>query len=747
MIHIVASSRRARAHSSEPITTGSVGIPVKVSLSDDFDGLQSVVVFSAGAVSRDVAVLGQAITVPHECLTVANVPLAVGVYGALADGTVVIPTVWADAGMVVQGTVPSEAVPSDPTPSWPAQVQEWAEDAHDTAERLAQEVDGWKDDIETAVSGAESVDATATKSGDTATITITDRTGTSHVVELHDGATGEQGPQGPKGDTGEQGPKGDKGDTGATGPQGEQGPQGIQGPQGEVGPTGPTGPAGQDGTSPTARVERVDGGAQVTVTDASGTTTAILHDAKIAEGSVTTDMLADGAATDKKLAQTGGVLEKVGSIFETADVPVSVRSIAGATAYEGYNGFISSGNIGLNTATSGMDSYVVIATEDMDIWFDGITAGYMAVTYGSDYTRTYAGDGYYVVYCLNPTRLRSSDGNLPTAESKLHIAAGSAVCFTIRHGHSQTVYGFVTGAIVRESFADEVLSYAPQPESQKRMLVQKYVSSKRTDLYVYVPASDGYVLYDLRLIEDASINAHIWHMAQAIHVPDSLDINQSVALTTSGEWEIAIHLQGRDDFSGGSAHGDQMLVGDPIFMVDGVVTTFADLPSTPTECDEIILLQTSNMYDPADHETVIAIEACQHKWTCDGLEVRQSLLWQGDYTLTSSYLAMFPAAKAQTDHAYLDSDMTARAVADVYGEHENAQWACVYGASNGVRMEFWVDEYPNASGEVFLMTDNSGGAYNKCYFYAAKGSSSNPPQVTANTLWKSVSRYRIEVGA
>lgn len=573
-----------------------------------------------------------------------------------------------------------------------------AEDQRSENER--QRVAEWatmQQEVEAATEGAESVDATVTKSGSTATISVTDRDGTTRTATVSDGETG---------------------------------------------------PKGEDGVSPTASVQRVTGGAEVTVTDASGTTTAILHDAEIAEGSVTTDMLADGAATDKKLAQTGGVLEKVGSIFETADVPVSVRSIAGATAYEGYNGFITSGRgIGLNTATSGMDSYVVIATEDMDIWFDGITAGYMAVTYGSDYTRTYADDGYYVVYCLNPTRLRSSDGNLPTAESKLHIAAGSAVCFTIRQGHSQTVYGFVTGAIVRESFADEVLSYAPQPESQKRMLVQKYVSSKRTDLYVYVPASDGYVLYDLRLIEDASINAHIWHMAQAIHVPDSLDINQSVALTTSGEWEIAIHLQGRDDFSGGSAHGDQMLVGDPIFMVDGVVTTFADLPSTPTECDEIILLQTSNMYDPADHETVIAIEACQHKWTCDGLEVRQSLLWQGDYTLTSSYLAMFPAAKAQTDHAYLDSDMTARAVADVYGEHENAQWACVYGASNGVRMEFWVDEYPNASGEVFIMTDNSGGAYNKCYFYAAKGSSSNPPQVTANTLWKSVSRYRIEVGA
>jgi hypothetical protein len=36
----------------------------------------------------------------------------------------------------------------------------------------------------------------------------------------------------------------------------------------------------------------VEGGAQVTVTDASGTTTAMLHDAVIAKGSVTGDKLA-----------------------------------------------------------------------------------------------------------------------------------------------------------------------------------------------------------------------------------------------------------------------------------------------------------------------------------------------------------------------------------------------------------------------------------------------------------------------
>ena len=87
---------------------------------------------------------------------------------------------------------------------------------------------------------------------------------------------------------GKDGAKGDKGDTGPQGPVGPRGPQGeqgIQGPTGATGATGPQGPRGEkgntgakgaDGVSPTAAVTQTDDGAKFTVTDASGTTTAIV---------------------------------------------------------------------------------------------------------------------------------------------------------------------------------------------------------------------------------------------------------------------------------------------------------------------------------------------------------------------------------------------------------------------------------------------------------------------------------------
>lgn len=106
--------------------------------------------------------------------------------------------------------------------------------------------------------------ATVTQTETGATISITDRDGTTTatVTNGQDGAQGPQGPQGergeqgPKGDQGEQGIQGEKGETGERGPQGEQGEQGprgerglqgIKGDKGDTGPQGETGPRGPQG--------------------------------------------------------------------------------------------------------------------------------------------------------------------------------------------------------------------------------------------------------------------------------------------------------------------------------------------------------------------------------------------------------------------------------------------------------------------------------------------------------------------
>ena len=140
--------------------------------------------------------------------------------------------------------------------------------------------------------------ATVTQTSEGATISITDKNGTTtaNVAKGTKGDTGEQGPKGDKGDTGEQrpqgiqgeaGPKGDKGDTG---PAGAQGPKGDKGDTGEAGQTGPQGPKGDTGsTGPkgdtgAAGADGSDGvscthswnGTVLSVTSASGTSSADL---------------------------------------------------------------------------------------------------------------------------------------------------------------------------------------------------------------------------------------------------------------------------------------------------------------------------------------------------------------------------------------------------------------------------------------------------------------------------------------
>ena len=109
MITFTANVRSASARSDDAITTSSVGIPVNLVLADEFIGLAKTLVFRAGATTVDVVLVGDATeaVVPPDVLTTVGLWLGIGIYAADSDGNVVIPTVWASAGLIQQGTVPS----------------------------------------------------------------------------------------------------------------------------------------------------------------------------------------------------------------------------------------------------------------------------------------------------------------------------------------------------------------------------------------------------------------------------------------------------------------------------------------------------------------------------------------------------------------------------------------------------------------------------------------------------------------
>ena len=261
-IKLTVSGASAQAEVDGLLTSGMVGIPVAITYDSAWDGLTKVLVCRGGSVIRTILDVGDAATVPHECM-IANATLQIGVEGRNADGTLVIPTIWARCGLICSGAN-AEADPSaDPTlPVW-AQIQAMIgnlDDLETTAkENLVAAINevlsngGGEADpeaVQKIVDAylAENPPASGADGKDGVTPTIGDNgnwyLGDTDTGKPSRGDTGATGPQGPKGDTGATGPKGDTGDTG---PQGPAGPKGEQGIQGEQGPQGPSGPQGEQG--------------------------------------------------------------------------------------------------------------------------------------------------------------------------------------------------------------------------------------------------------------------------------------------------------------------------------------------------------------------------------------------------------------------------------------------------------------------------------------------------------------------
>ena len=106
-----------------PIPKGIVGATVSIEYTDSaWDGLQKTVVFRS-AVTKDVLAAGNDVVVPAEVVSRAGVNLYMGVYGVDAANNVVIPTIWAEIGLVNGAAAPSGDTSTNPSlPVW-AQIQ------------------------------------------------------------------------------------------------------------------------------------------------------------------------------------------------------------------------------------------------------------------------------------------------------------------------------------------------------------------------------------------------------------------------------------------------------------------------------------------------------------------------------------------------------------------------------------------------------------------------------------------------
>ncbi len=354
-------------------------------------------------------------------------------------------------------------------------------------------------------------------------------------------------------------------------------------------------------------------------------------------------------------------------------------------------------------------------------------------------------------------RYRNLDGNLPLAENPLAIDAGTIVVLSYAWTFTDNVLIHANYRLVRpdvlsnniifntshinkiKSLANEIkhmyIKYAPV----------KYDGYSKEKVYVYIPTTVGYVKYEIAHSYKESINSDVWRINRAY--ASDLFFNDKFALTSSGEWECAVHLQGRDDFSGGIAHGDEIFT-DITFVVNGIpvdITNYTEI----TEVESFSFIQMSNLYDPADSTTIIAKHGSEHIFSNEKVTINQSLIWQTDVIITSCYMAMHLPAQSATDK--MSNDRTFE-IFDVgsgvgYGMYPKARKVSVFSEdkNTGVFSRMSIGEYPTEyeGGDTLLVTNNGSTGYHKCYFII---SATNGASVSSGTLWKTETFYEYSVG-
>lgn len=122
----------------------------------------------------------------------------------------------------------------NPTPDY---YETWIgslKDAENSEPITPSEMEQYEQVLNDGLIEAQRVDIDATKAGNTATITITNRNGAEKIVSIYDGQKGDKGDKGDKGEQGVQGIQGPKGDTGANGKDGTNGKDGADGKDAKI---------------------------------------------------------------------------------------------------------------------------------------------------------------------------------------------------------------------------------------------------------------------------------------------------------------------------------------------------------------------------------------------------------------------------------------------------------------------------------------------------------------------------------
>lgn len=106
MFVLYADKAQLDVRQREPITSGSENAhQLRFEFSPEWEGLEKTAIFQAGCAESAAALTGGACTIPPEVLKAPGYFLMAGVCGKAGE-TLVMPTVWANLGLILEGAAP-----------------------------------------------------------------------------------------------------------------------------------------------------------------------------------------------------------------------------------------------------------------------------------------------------------------------------------------------------------------------------------------------------------------------------------------------------------------------------------------------------------------------------------------------------------------------------------------------------------------------------------------------------------------
>lgn len=269
---------------------------------------------------------------------------------------------------------------------------------------------------------------------------------------------------------------------------------------------------------------------------------------------------------------------------------------------------------------------------------------------------------------------------------------------------------------------------------------------------IYIPAAVGYVYIQLVHSIKATENANNWRIAQFFSVDSEL--SQRFKITTLGETEMALKINGRSDFIGGNTHGDEILDSFTV-IIDGEkvdITDYTDL----TDFDRLTIFETTTLYDPNDSATIVGTHGREYVFSKEGLELSQTVNWSGAYTMDASYMPMICTIRGNDDASELQ-------VTDTYADngnfntydvatsgfttypHDNktdVDRIMLFSDKSGLLITFEILEQTSLLGQNNYLFN--GAAYNK--IYNAICGNGTQHTTTNGEKWKSRAKLKFEIG-